>query len=146
MAAILDGFVRQLRRDGHAVEGDVGLVACEEAFQTEHSTHLGGRTRAAPLRTSGRLGNRTRAAPLQALGEEQSSTERLGPDGRREPIEGHATGDDYDDYSYAEFFDEISGEALPPELVRAARKEELEYVKQMNVYTEVPVEECIRST
>ena len=146
VAAILDGFVRQLRRDGHAVEGDVGLVACEEAFQTEHSTHLGGRTRAAPLRTSGRLGNRTRAAPLQALGEEQSSTERLGPDGRREPIEGHATGDDYDDYSYAEFFDEISGEALPPELVRAARKEELEYVKQMNVYTEVPVEECIRST
>ena len=35
-------------------------------------------------------------------------------------------------------YDDVSGDLLPPELVRAARDLEVEYLKRMNVYEVVP--------
>jgi hypothetical protein len=47
---------------------------------------------------------------------------------------------------YDEFWDDLSGEALDPEMVREARKEEmLEFVKH-GVYIKVPIQECMRRT
>ena len=36
--------------------------------------------------------------------------------------------------------DDLSGEPLDPKLVKAARKEEIQYFKDMNVYRKVPIE------
>ena len=45
-----------------------------------------------------------------------------------------------------EAYDDLSGEALDPEKVMAARKLEMEYFKKHNVFTKVPQEECWRVT
>ena len=39
-------------------------------------------------------------------------------------------------------WDDVSGAALVPVKVRAARAEEVSYVREMNLYTKVPVAEC----
>ena len=45
-----------------------------------------------------------------------------------------------------EFWDELTGEHLPAELVRASRAEELEFLKAWEVWEEVRVEESHRVT
>ena len=45
-----------------------------------------------------------------------------------------------------EFWDELTGEHLPTELVRASRAEELEFLREWEVWEEVPVEECHKVT
>ena len=45
-----------------------------------------------------------------------------------------------------QFWDEVSGEQLPAELVRASRAEELEFLKAWEVWDEVRVEECFKIT
>ena len=42
--------------------------------------------------------------------------------------------------------DNLSGEALPPHLVRAARREEIDFMLDWQVWEEVPLEECWRVT
>ena len=49
-------------------------------------------------------------------------------------------------YSDSIYFDDVSGKWLDNDLVAAARKEEMEVFKQHNVYTKVPLEECLRVT
>ena len=39
---------------------------------------------------------------------------------------------------YAKFWDNISGEELPPQLVKKARREEIEWVRSTNLYDKVP--------
>ena len=41
-----------------------------------------------------------------------------------------------------QYFDDISGEELNGDLIREARKEEIEEYKKHEVYIKVPVEEC----
>ena len=41
---------------------------------------------------------------------------------------------------------DMTGEALEPEEVKKARKEELVYFKAMKVYCKVPLEECCKET
>ena len=38
-------------------------------------------------------------------------------------------------------WDDVSGAALDPQSVKRAREEEIRYVKQMNLYTKVPIAE-----
>ena len=45
-----------------------------------------------------------------------------------------------------EFWDELTGEHLPTELLRASRAEELEFLREWEVWEEVPVEECHKVT
>ena len=42
--------------------------------------------------------------------------------------------------------DDVSGEPLEPKLVKVARREEIQYFKDMNVYRKVPIEECWKET
>ena len=42
--------------------------------------------------------------------------------------------------------DDQSGEPLKPEMVRVARREEMQYFKAMNVYKKVPIKECWDNT
>ena len=42
--------------------------------------------------------------------------------------------------------DDLTGEELDPEEVKKARKEEITYFRNMNVYKKVPLEECLRET
>ena len=42
----------------------------------------------------------------------------------------------------AEFYDDISGEALPPELVRKARQEEVAWIHKIGLYKKVPRQEA----
>ena len=42
--------------------------------------------------------------------------------------------------------DDVSGEPLDPAEVRRARKEEIRYFKEMNVYKKVPLAECWAKT
>ena len=41
---------------------------------------------------------------------------------------------------------DVSGKSLKPELVKQARKEEIENFKMMSVYSKVPIKECVRVT
>ena len=43
-------------------------------------------------------------------------------------------------------WDDVSGASLDPSAVRKARAEEIEYVRKMQLYTKVPIEECYRKT
>ena len=43
-------------------------------------------------------------------------------------------------------WDDVSGVALEPKAVIVARAEEIEYVRKMNVYTKVPIKECVMKT
>ena len=47
---------------------------------------------------------------------------------------------------YEEFCDDVSGEALPPDLVREARKEEIKFMQDWNVWEVRTIEECKRVT
>ena len=47
---------------------------------------------------------------------------------------------------YQSFWDELTGEELPASLTRAARKEELDFMADWEVWEDVPVEECWRVT
>ena len=51
----------------------------------------------------------------------------------------------FDDYSWTAR-DDISGEELDPKLLIAARREELQYFKDMRVYEYSTIEECRRAT
>ena len=46
---------------------------------------------------------------------------------------------------WEETWDDVSGKALRPALVRAARKEEIEYFRSMRMYDEVPIRECVEN-
>lgn len=54
------------------------------------------------------------------------------------------TVEDDDEEEMAVAWDDVSGATLDPNKVKAARAEELEYVRKMNLYTKVPVSECLR--
>ena len=41
-------------------------------------------------------------------------------------------------------WDDVSGAALDPKAVKKARQEEIEYVKKMSLYDQVPVSECLK--
>ena len=43
-------------------------------------------------------------------------------------------------------FDDQSGARLKPELMRRARRDEIAYFKEMEVYEKVPIEECWKET
>ena len=43
-------------------------------------------------------------------------------------------------------FDDLTGQELDPGLMKKARKEEIQYFKDMNVYEKVDIEECWRET
>ena len=45
-----------------------------------------------------------------------------------------------------EFWDDVSGEKLDPELVRKARAEEMKEFAKHKVYRKVPLEECLERT
>ena len=45
-----------------------------------------------------------------------------------------------------EAYDDLIGDALDPELMKKARKEEIIYFKKMGVYDKVEVEECYKVT
>ena len=45
-----------------------------------------------------------------------------------------------------EAWDDVSGAELNPELVMKARREEIEYVRKMNLYTKVPISQCYEIT
>ena len=50
-------------------------------------------------------------------------------------------------YQWApEAWDDISGQPLEAESVRRARREEIQYVHDMQLYTKVPIDECVRVT
>ena len=49
-----------------------------------------------------------------------------------------------DDEVMLEAFDDVSGATLDPRKVQQARREEVEYVRQMGLYTKVPIIECRR--
>ena len=44
------------------------------------------------------------------------------------------------------FWDDVSGKELDSELVRAARKEEIDVVRKMGVWTKVPKSQCLAET
>ena len=53
------------------------------------------------------------------------------------------------EFSYAagrQFWDENTGELLPPELVAASRSEELQFMNGWRVWDEVPISECVQRT
>ena len=52
----------------------------------------------------------------------------------------------FSENSGAEFWDEISGKALPPKLVKTARREELEFMDLWQVWDEVQTSECWQRT
>ena len=54
-----------------------------------------------------------------------------------------ATAEEDNEEEMAVAWDDVFGAALDPNKVRAARAEELEYVRKMNLYNKVPVSECI---
>ena len=47
---------------------------------------------------------------------------------------------------YEEFYDDVSGEALPPDLTREARKEEIKFMQDWKVWEVRTIEECKRVT
>ena len=54
-----------------------------------------------------------------------------------------------DDYTLADgimAFDDQPGARLKPELMRRARRDEIAYFKEMEVYEKVPIEECWKET
>ena len=54
------------------------------------------------------------------------------------------TVEDDDEEEMVVAWDDVSGATLDPNKVKAARAEELEYVRRMNLYTKVPVSKCLR--
>jgi len=43
-------------------------------------------------------------------------------------------------------YDDVSGSKLKPEMVKKARKEEIEYIKKLGVYRKVPISKCLQQT
>ena len=43
-------------------------------------------------------------------------------------------------------WDDVTGAELNPSMVKEARREEVEYIRKMGLYTKVPVSECWRNT
>ena len=48
-----------------------------------------------------------------------------------------------DDHQELIAFDDVSGAELDPKMVQKARKDEIEYVRSMNLYTKVKITECL---
>ena len=48
--------------------------------------------------------------------------------------------------TWEEFWDSASGQLLEPTAVRKARREEIEYIRQSNLYQIVPIKDCVRKT
>ena len=44
------------------------------------------------------------------------------------------------------YWDVVSGKTLHPDLVKRAREEEMNHIRNMDVYCKVPIEECIQPT
>ena len=51
-----------------------------------------------------------------------------------------------DDHQELIAFDDVSGAELDPKMVQKARKDEIEYVRSMNLYTKVKISECLQQT
>ena len=54
--------------------------------------------------------------------------------------------EDSENMQFMEAYDDVTGVELDPKLMQKARCEEIEYFKEMQVYTKVDVEECWEST
>ena len=53
----------------------------------------------------------------------------------------------HEEYQYEEYAeDDVSGAYLDPKMVRNARKDEIDYVRSMKLYTKVPISECLAKT
>ena len=59
---------------------------------------------------------------------------------------GHEASQDLHEQGLTQAFDDQSGERLLPDMVRKARKEEMDYFRSMNVYEKVPTAECVAAT
>lgn len=55
-------------------------------------------------------------------------------------------GVEHEEESWMRYWDDVSGKELPGELVKAARAEELQVIKDMGVWEERPREECLKRT
>jgi len=73
--------------------------------------------------------------PPGDLVELEAATARA--DDELEALTAHAPGD---------FWDEVTGERLPPELVRASREEELTFMEEWDVWEVVPISYCVKVT
>ena len=51
-----------------------------------------------------------------------------------------------DDHRDLIAFDDVSGAELDPKMVQKARRDEIEYVRSMNLYTKVKISECLKYT
>jgi hypothetical protein len=80
--------------------------------------------------------------------EDEQDDELEEPAKRRARIEQLEVNEELDtgEESYEPTFDERSGEELPWELVEAAAREEVAYMKKLGLYDIVPIEECIANT
>jgi hypothetical protein len=123
--AILRGIARQYRRDGLVVPAGVGR-ACQRGSGVCDLSVL----------QAAVAGPGTVAAIRRASAEERMKVEGEPPRVEDEP----------EAADFREFWDEVTGEPLPAALVRASRAEELDFLKDWDVWEEVPVEECHRVT
>ena len=62
------------------------------------------------------------------------------PEAMKEPEKLHV------DEDWIQAWDDVTGKSLNLEMARESRSEEIEYFKNMNIYTKVPIEERIRQT
>ena len=83
---------------------------------------------------------------LAELGDEKTGDGR-GMKAEAEKIKKHLpTADEDNDGEMMIAWDDVSGAALEPKAVIAARAEEIEYVRKMNLYTKVPIKACVIKT
>ncbi len=115
--AILRGIAQQYRRDGKVVPAGVGR-AC--------------------WRGSGVYDLSDRDDCALAAVRKEPAAERMEIDGTPPRVE--------DESEASEFWDEISGEALPTSLVQASRAEELKFMDDWEVWEEAPIAECHQVT
>jgi hypothetical protein len=115
--AILRGIARQFRRDGKVVPAGVGRACARGPGVCDLS-----------------------ACTVAAIRQEPA-VERMQVDSTPPRVE-----DESEAADYREFWDELTGEHLPADLVRASRAEEIEFLKAWEVWDEVRVEECHRVT
>jgi hypothetical protein len=115
--AILRGITKQYRRDGKVVPAGVGRACWHGSGVYDLSEHDDG---------------------LVAAIRRDPAAVRMQIDGTPPRVE--------DESEAPEFWDEISGEALPTGLVQASRAEELKFMNEWEVWEEAPVAECHQVT
>ena len=126
--AILRGIARQFRRDGLVVPAGVGRAFARGPGVYDLSSLQDAGCTIAAIRSASTRG--------------PSAGERVRVDESPPRVEDEtpAAAD------WHEYWDELTGEHLPTGLVQASRAEELEFLREWEVWEEVPVEECHRVT